>query len=346
LGLHKCGVKTTLYERQKKEGFKGFGFILLKNGIDALDVMGLKNELYRKGNVINFFKAIDIDGNTLFYKELDNCLAISREDYFSVMETKPEVGTVFYQSECSDWKTDTEKRTCTLTKDNGESVHSDVIFAADGIRSMTRNSMFPTHQPTIVDEREIIGSVNMPGLAIETDTFLKVIDAKEGRYFGLLPLGNDEYIWFLQLNPKTHPVEDPSPQGLREFVLNAIQTYPAMLIEIVEQSDFNKVFLWTAHRMDLLPAFHRGNTVLLGDAAHPFLALTSQGANCALEDAAFLLTLLSAQTEDESFEDVFMQYYLMRKEAIQHHIHEGDILLKDFLQLRENGSFRLPLSIH
>jgi 2-polyprenyl-6-methoxyphenol hydroxylase-like FAD-dependent oxidoreductase len=98
--------------------------------------------------------------------------------------------------------------------------------------------------------------------------------------------------------------------------------------------------------MDLLPAFHHKNILLLGDAAHPLLPFTSQGANSALEDAAYILTLLSNQQLDESMEDLFQRFYEIRKDAIQHHINEGDSLLEDFLNLTKVKKFKLPLSIH
>ena len=97
--------------------------------------------------------------------------------------------------------------------------------------------------------------------------------------------------------------------------------------------------------MDLLPAFSYKNLVFLGDAAHPLLAFTSQGANSALEDAAYLLTLLSHQDWEETTEEVFEHYYEIRKDAVQNHIDEGDALLEDFLKLPYTKTFRLPLSI-
>ena len=239
-----------------------------------------------------------------------------------------------------------EEESVAVTDRTGRIKHADVVFAADGIQSKIRKQLFPQTSLEKVNELELLGSARIAGLNLEPDTFINIIDAEKGQYVGILPLDNDEYIWFLQLNPNLHEVADTSPNGLKSFVQQALIGYPEFCHQLVEATDFDRAFLWTAHRMDLLPAFHRGNTVLLGDAAHPFLALTSQGANCALEDAAFLLTLLSDKDHEESLEDIFTQFYLMRKEAIQHHIQEGDALLDDFLTLQQKGSFRLPLSIH
>lgn len=346
LGLNMCGVIATILERQAKDAFKGFGFIMLKNGIDAIDALGLKNELYRVGNPINFFKAIDVQGNTLFHKELVDCLAISREAYYGIIDGQDPDLQVRYEEEGISIEQSEGGKSVSVVDQEGRALHAEVVFAADGIQSKIRKQFFPQNILEKVNEREILGTARVEGLSLEPDTFIKIIDTANGSYMGILPLDNDEFIWFLQLNPILHDLTDASKVGLKTTVEKTIKGYPDFCHRIVQASDFSTVFLWSAHRMDLLPAFHKGNTILLGDAAHPFLALTSQGANCALEDAAFLLTLLSDKDPDESFEDIFTQFYLMRREAIQHHINEGDALLEDFLTLKKKGSFRLPLSIH
>jgi 2-polyprenyl-6-methoxyphenol hydroxylase-like FAD-dependent oxidoreductase len=98
--------------------------------------------------------------------------------------------------------------------------------------------------------------------------------------------------------------------------------------------------------MDILPSFHDKNTVLLGDAAHPVLPFTSQGANAAMEDAATLLAVLTNQCKSETLEMAFEDYYEIRRLSIKHYLNEGDMLLNDFINLSHNKGFKLPLSIH
>ena len=86
--------------------------------------------------------------------------------------------------------------------------------------------------------------------------------------------------------------------------------------------------------------------VLVGDAAHPLLAFTSQGANSAIEDALCLASLLSEQKPEEKFENVFEDYYAKRKEFIQKYINVGDELVRDFLEMKTSDEFKIPLAIH
>jgi 2-polyprenyl-6-methoxyphenol hydroxylase-like FAD-dependent oxidoreductase len=115
---------------------------------------------------------------------------------------------------------------------------------------------------------------------------------------------------------------------------------------VVEYSDPSKSILWIAKRMDLLPSFHTSNLVLAGDAAHPLIAFTSQGANSALEDVSCLLSLLSMQDEHQDVEEIFDLFYQSRKDQINYYIKEGDELVKDFFNLSNSEELKLPISLH
>lgn len=344
--LEICGHDTRVFERQEKDAFKGLGFIILKNGIEAMDLIGKKNELFKQGNAINRFRAITPTGNVIYSSILEDCVAIGREEFYNVLKLNIRQDEVHFEKEVKSVELNEQKTIERVLLHSGETVQASVYFGSDGIRSKLRTQLFPNAQLQPLSEREIVGMVTLSGFDLKTDEFLKVIDAENGKYLGLLPLGNDRYIWFLQLNQETHPVLAGDPETLREYVTQSVAHFPEVFRQLIAETDFSGTFLWSANRMDILPAFHFDNLVLAGDAAHPFLALTSQGANSAIEDAAVLVALLSHQQSQESVQDVFRAYYEMRKPVVQHHINEGDALVSDFLNLSKSQTFKLPLSIH
>ena len=116
--------------------------------------------------------------------------------------------------------------------------------------------------------------------------------------------------------------------------------------QVVAANDFTTSFLWISERMDLLPSFSVGPVVLLGDAAHPLLAFTSQGANSALEDAACLSALLSRKLEERPIDDTLQRYYREREPRIRRYIADGDQLVEQFMRLEQDKNFQLPLSLH
>jgi 2-polyprenyl-6-methoxyphenol hydroxylase-like FAD-dependent oxidoreductase len=343
--LNKSGLETTIYEQQKNNNNKGFGFVLLKNGLDAMDSIGLKNEVLKQGNSINFIKAIKPSGDQIFSAPLDNCLAISRGDFFDVLikeygESHVQFGKSFSEVLCDDQK----KIKSIKFADNTE-VEADLFVATDGIWSKVRHQLFKESKLEQLDKREIVALVNIKDLDEKADEFIKVMDADAGKYMGFLPLDHDNYIWFIQFNNASQPIKDNSPESIKAYAENTVSDYPDLFKTLVKHTDFEKSFLWVSHRMNILPKFHLDNLILAGDAAHPLLPLTSQGANTALEDAAFLASLLSDQKPDESLESVFNKFYETRKTVIQSYIDDGDLMLKDFLNLPKNKKFKIPLSI-
>ena len=329
------------YERKGELRTGGIGFLLLENGLKALDSIGCKTKAYKKGNPINFFRAIRPDGTIIFEKTLNNCLAISREDLLSILE---DGSNEIIEKECMHLIDSNGVNQAVF--DDESSSKADLLFVTDGVRSKIRKQLFPNVELREVHQREIVCFVNIPNQKMQEDLFLKVINMDESKGIGFIPLGNDNYIWFLQFSNDLNPIQNSDTETLRSFTIQSIEGFPDYLKRIILASDFSKSFLWISKRMELLPKFHNKNAILLGDAAHPLLALTSQGANSALEDAAIMVSLLSDKGENESIEEIFQEFYDLRKDAIAHYIKEGDLLSADFHDLSVNKNFKLPLSIH
>ncbi len=95
-----------------------------------------------------------------------------------------------------------------------------------------------------------------------------------------------------------------------------------------------------------MPGFHRAKIAFLGDAAHPLLAFTSQGANSALDDAIVLSDLLAKASPEQSLEEIYTDYYLKRKAFISTYINQGDEMLQEFLSFGTQGAETIPLAIH
>ncbi len=346
LCLKRNGVISNIYERKIDHTQAGLGFLLLKNGIDALNVLGLKSKVLKKGNPINFFKAISPDEKEIFTKPLEDCIAISRKNLMDLLSNEFDENHVKYNMSFEKINYTNKGNIDSIQFENGKQVKSDVYFGSDGIRSSIRNQIFPNTELASVGEEEIVGIVHLPELKNNKDLFLKVIDSEQGCSMGLIPLLDNHYIWFFQFNSTLHQLSENRPENIQKFMTDRVVNYPKEFQKAIKKTDFNNVFLWVSKRLDLLPKFHNNNMVLIGDAAHPLLAFTSQGANSAIEDALCLASLLSKQKPEEPFENVFEDYYAKRKDFIQKYIHEGDELIRDFLEMKTSNEYKIPLAIH
>ena len=346
LCLKRNGVISNIYERKIDHSQAGLGFLLLKNGIDALNVLGLKSKVLKKGNPINFFKAISPDEKEIFTKPLEDCIAICRKNLMDLLSNEFDENHVKYNMSFEKINYTNKGNIDSIQFENGKQVKSDVYFGSDGIRSSIRNQIFPNTELASVGEEEIVGIVHLPELKNNKDLFLKVIDSEQGCSMGLIPLLDNHYIWFFQFNSTLHQLSENRPENIQKFMTDRVVNYPKEFQKAIKKTDFNNVFLWVSKRLDLLPKFHNNNMVLIGDAAHPLLAFTSQGANSAIEDAVCLASLLSKQKPEVTFENVFEDYYAKRKDFIQKYIHEGDELIMDFLEMKTSNEYKIPLAIH
>ena len=346
LCLKRNGVLSNIYERKIDNSQAGLGFLLLKNGIDALNVLGLKSKVLKRGNPINYFKAISPDEKEIYTKPLEDCIAISRKNLMDLLSNEFDENHVKYNMSFEKINYTNQGSINSIQFENGNQVKSDVYFGSDGIRSSIRNQIFPNTELASVGEEEIVGIVHLPELKSNKDLFLKVIDSEQGCSMGLIPMLDDQYIWFFQFNSSLHQLSDNKPETISQFMTERTLNFPSQFKSAIRNTNFNQVFLWVSKRMDLLPSFHKNNLALIGNAAHPLLAFTSQGANSAIEDALCLASLLSEQKPEESIENVFEDYYAKRKIFIQKYIKEGDELVSNFLEMKTSQEFKIPLAIH
>lgn len=344
--LSRNGINVDIYERNNGTSGSGLGFLLLKNGIDCLNTLGLKSKLLLKGNSINFFRAINPNGELIYSQTLSDCLAISRSNIMELLSELFDKDKLHYSSafKCMNIKSDGSIDS--IEFQNGKSIQSDIYFGSDGIRSSIRKQIFPETELTPVGENELVAIVELPNMKFNNSEFIKVIDNEQGCNLGLIPLTDNQYIWFFQLNPKILVMPDKNAKAIENFMKECVKKYPKEFQEAINQTNFEHVFSWHSQRLDLLPKFHHNNLALIGDAAHPLIAFTSQGANSAIEDAVTLSSLLSHQRSNESLEQIFENFYSIRKDLLTKYIQEGDELVEHFLMMSTNQAFKIPLAVH
>jgi salicylate hydroxylase len=205
--------------------------------------------------------------------------------------------------------------------ENGNETTVDVIIAADGIRSLSR---------------EQIGVI--PKFVASTSCCYRcIISADKLRELGLEEYLNNEAIEFwggygidkIVLSPCSdnnvvscycfYPAEkndiredgwnlSASPQKL-------VDTFPGLdkkLQTLFLNADDIK--MWRLYNHDEYPYWVKGRVALLGDAAHPMVPDQSQGACMAIEDAGALGIVFSEKYSDLSVSDRLKLYEKTRKE--------------------------------
>ncbi len=296
IGLERVGIDYTLHERTWHLGREGLGFILQKNGLDALAQLSgdVKREVEQAGAWLERFTLRDPQGRTMLEEPLPESLGLRRADLLASMMRHIQPDRMMMRQQFVEFERDANGRAIAALFENGHRQEADLFLACDGSRSQIRQSLFPQAQLEPVRVLELVSILHNAELVQElAGRFLKTQRAEGGLSFGLVPCGGDHVIWYMQFDANRYPL--PYTANAQERALFAQQLvghWPDPIPQLLSGSDWRNTHLWRTTDMNALPSLHHENVVLLGDAGHPMLTFSSQGVNLALDDAQHLCAML------------------------------------------------------
>ncbi|MCE3283628.1 MAG: hypothetical protein K0Q66_2365 [Chitinophagaceae bacterium] len=344
--LRRMGWTVTVMERAAEFTEVGLGFIVLPNGLEALDHIGAGEYVRTNGTLIRKAIIRTPDGNLIKDDALENCLGIKRSSCIDALRKLVEPGIIQANAEFSHFEYDKEGNAIAAHFRDGRRAEADVFIGADGANSVIRKILFPSHPVGDTKIKELVGIADLPAMAKQLQgSLLKTQSLEEGLSLGILPCNDQQIIWYMQYDCLKNDVKDDSNQSKKEFAQRMMKGWPDPIGYILENTDYNKTFLWFTKDMAVLPAFHKNNIVLIGDAAHLVLPFTSQGVNSALQDAIILGRLLKDGRHIESFDDVFTTYHQVRKEILEEYHLFGNMMARRFLDPLHYKNEEVPIPL-
>jgi 2-polyprenyl-6-methoxyphenol hydroxylase-like FAD-dependent oxidoreductase len=328
-GLWQQGRPVRVYERALASHLHGHGFLLLANGRAALRRLGCDPH-GTLGHPITSVKILCCSGQVLVEHPLEGAVAMLRHQLLNVLLRDAPDDLVHYNHpfERFDWDRERARAVCFQ---NGRSHPADAFVAADGVRSSCRLSLGCGAMTNPGRVKEIVALVRQPLVAAELGhRFLKVLDPSGGLAVGLVPLGDDRLVWFVQFDSQRFTVPQPSEVGA--FLEEHFGGFPAVVRHVLAATDPARAHVW--HTVDEDPAtrWSKGNVALAGDAAHPLLPFTSQGVNTALEDAVVLSDLLLGCRDAADVPELFRAYERQRRPALLGCVEAGRQMARAFVQ--------------
>ncbi|MER7792884.1 FAD-dependent monooxygenase [Streptomyces sp. NPDC097640] len=169
-----------------------------------------------------------------------------------------------------------------------EEFEAELVVAADGIHSAARRVLFPGHPGPryagFTTWRIVAPAPERPFTPHET--------WGRGRFWGTHPLLDGRiYAYAAAFTPEGGRAPDDEKAELLRLFGDWHRPIPDVLAA-VEPGDVLRHDI--RHQTEPLPAYHRGRTALLGDAAHAMTPTLGQGGNQAIEDAVVLAHHLTA----------------------------------------------------
>jgi 2-polyprenyl-6-methoxyphenol hydroxylase-like FAD-dependent oxidoreductase len=333
------GHQVYLYERSSQLPVVGNAFLMHEEGMDILRKL-LDTDEINLGTTIQNFTLRLPDETIVQQSEIDSWQCMKRRDLIEALATRFGLDSIFFGNTFShiEWTGDEATR---AFFEDGSYVEADMYVGSDGCHSNVRKALFGATAFTPVEVQEILGVIKDPQLVeLFQGSFTKYQDAQKGLSFGFIPTSSQEIIWYHQFDVRLTDGPLQTEQSLKQVAAQSLQHFPELVQQLIEATKAKDMYLWNTKDFDALSSFHRGNVVLIGDAAHVALPFTSAGTTNALYDAR---ALAHALEEKINMRLAFNQYYLDRIEMIRTHVELGRKLKQHFLYPASSESVEIPL---
>ncbi|MEK9785150.1 MAG: glutamate-cysteine ligase family protein [Gammaproteobacteria bacterium] len=317
IALRQRGVHPTIFEQSINNNAKGLGFILMHNGMAALDRIGLGKETRALGITSFVAKVFNSRGDLLLEKTLPEHVCLMRSDFLDLLKSKIPSECFLSGQMCNQIHQSDDK--IHLQFADGGVVESPWVILADGLHSRFQRVLFPEIKRIPVRVKELLCTLEDAQLANRLSGNLHKFQHPDGGLsVGIAVAGANRIIWYIQYDTTRYHVDE---NNLAVSAHDLVRDWADPIPEVLEKTDFRSAHVWRVHTQEPLPRFHKNRAVLIGDAAHALLTLISQGANAALVDAVRLADFTSLIGRGVTID--MDAYSASRMTAVLGHYQEG-----------------------
>ena len=288
LAVRRRGWDVQVFERASTPRELGFALALAPNAMAALRELGVAEPVVRDGFTTRSIEICRGDGTLLKRMEFDvdhgavySVVALRTVVHGSLLDA---VGADALVLDSAATGFDVTPDGVSLRLANGRRVTGDVLIGADGVASAIRRQLHPGEPDPRPSGFHAVRGVT-PGVADRLGGASGLLFLGDGIEAGLARANADAVYWYLSLLDAD---VEPGPADPRAVMERAVRTLDSRFTSIAlatrpQDLRFDRLF-----QREPLDTWGDGPVTLLGDAAHPVLPYTAQGAALALEDAVAL----------------------------------------------------------
>jgi 2-polyprenyl-6-methoxyphenol hydroxylase-like FAD-dependent oxidoreductase len=288
LALRRRGWDTQIFERASSPRELGFALALAPNAMAALRELGVAEPVIRDGFMTRSIEICRGDGTLLKRMDFDvehgavySVVALRTVVHGSLLDA---VGTDALALDSAAAGFDVTPDGVSLRLADGRRVTGDVLIGADGVASVIRRQLHPAEpEPRPSGFHAIRGVTN--GGADRLGGVSGVLFLGDGIEAGLARANEDDVYWYLSLLDADVEAGPVDAWAVMERAVRSLDSRFGAIALAARPRDLRLDRLF---QRDPLDRWGAGPVTLLGDAAHPVLPYTAQGAALALEDAVAL----------------------------------------------------------
>lgn len=296
--LASLGINVTLVEKQTEWRFQSSGIFLYSNGLAALRDVGVLDDILESGFAIKDGRNEYFDQNgkritDVYYPSISPgvppIVGIKRAEMHRILASRLDalhvsirLGTTLTDLDCG-----SETTGARATLSDGTIQNYDLVLAADGVRSATRNLIYPAITPRKTGFGIWRSVHDRPA-----DLTTKIMMMGTRKRLGIMPISHDKlYIFGTVVEPDEawYPAEQ-----WPELMRSKFAEFGAPVRQFLNQLSKDSEMLYTAVDEVAAPLpWHKGRVLLIGDSAHASTPFMGQGGAMAIEDAVVLARMLA-----------------------------------------------------
>ena len=339
--LHIC-TSVVVYERATFPQ-SDFGVILPRNGLEALDLVGVGKNVRLAGSVLRGFVIIDSRGHRMGNASFDGgVLGCERQAILGeLLRILPSDAVRWGRALQS--VVQVGNGVSRLYFYDGSEIEADLVIGADGAGSKVREQCISGFKFKESPVKEVVGRFNDRFLSLRLAGHIEKALAPEGGFaIGAVPTSCEGGVWYAQVQVPRLIDNQTLRKDTMKSIIGLCEGWEGIAAEAIRGEQTQDAKLCHPRITRRLPTLAADNIVLLGDAGHPLLPFTSQGVAAAVEDALVLSDCLACSAR---LCDAVRMYDELRKPRIEMLMVGGEKLLTEFIN-RDSppGSCHFPFA--
>ena len=312
LTLARAGRQVTVYEQAPELGEVGAGITLSPNSSRIMIALGLEEGMRRLGVVPPLQLTQNLQtGKVLIERTRGDAVEaqygapyihLHRADLHKLLASALEAaqpGAIRLGHQLERISSDEDAADLSFT--NGAAASAAVAIGADGMKSITRESLFATQPPLFTGQVAWRGVLPRSALPDDVQALAPGIWIGEKRLFMRYPIRDWELVNYAAfVNIEGWQEEGWAIPSTREELLGHYADAEPRLKAMIEATPPELLFKWALHAREPLESWIAGSVTLLGDAAHGMLPFMGQGAATAMEDGMVLARCLTQFAKAEA----------------------------------------------